>query len=129
MTPDLLATLLDEANQAPDHSVRAALARADGQPHPRIAALAAHLTAVKQDVWAAVSAVTGTTAPPADAGLTRLMTWEVGAVRALPLGSLSLSVNHAGATSTVAELLRALARHTLWHAGQMAALANRPRLA
>ncbi|PTA68951.1 hypothetical protein [Deinococcus arcticus] len=123
MTPDLLATLLDAANHAPTHSVRAALVRVDGQPHPRVAALSAHLRAVKYDGWARVAAVGGPV-PPEDAGLTRLMAWEVAAARALPPELLLRALVPAG--PTVQDALMALARHTVWHAGQIAALARRP---
>ena len=131
---DALATLLDEANQHPWESVRSALAGAEGQPHPRIAALASHLTATKRSYWTLISAaanVGGNTVspPPDDAGLTRLMDWEVAAARALPESALSLLVTHSGTPLTVSELLRLNARHTAWHAGQIAALARRERSA
>ncbi len=126
MTPDLLAALLDDANHSPAHSVRAALARVDGQPHPRVAALTAHLRAVKHETWVAVTAAAGQAPPPDDAGLTRLMAWEVTAARALPPGALALPLGSTG--PTVQDALLALVRHTVWHAGQIAALARRPLL-
>ena len=128
-SPAALATLLDEANQHPWESVRSALAGADGQPHPRIAALASHLTATKRAYWTLISAAATVSPPPDDAGLTRLMEWEVAAARALPESALSLLVTHSGTPLTVAELLRLNARHTAWHAGQIAALARRERSA
>ncbi|UQN04921.1 DinB family protein [Deinococcus sp. QL22] len=131
---DALATLLDEANQHPWESVRSALAGAEGQPHPRIAALASHLTATKRAYWTLISGVASAGSntvppPPGDAGLTRLMAWEVAAARALPESALSLLVTHSGTPLTVSELLRLNARHTAWHAGQIAALARRERSA
>ena len=133
-SPAALATLLDEANHHPWDSVRSALAGADGQPHPRIAALASHLTATKRAYWTLIAAAAHAGAspvppPPGDAGLTRLMEWEVAAARALPESALSLTVIHSGLTVTVSELLRLNARHTAWHAGQIAALARRERSA
>jgi hypothetical protein len=124
-----LATLLDEANHAPWESVRAALATIDGQPHPRVGWLTSHLSATKREYWTLISGATGSPAPDDDAGLTRLMAWEVGAARGLSAGALAQSVQHGGQTLTVAELLRLNARHTTWHAGQIAALAGRVRLA
>ncbi|MFB9991814.1 hypothetical protein ACFFLM_07515 [Deinococcus oregonensis] len=125
-----LATLLEEANQHPWESVRSALAGADGQPHPRIAALASHLTATKREYWTLIAGVANTVSPPPDdAGLTRLMAWEVEAARALPESALGLLVTHSGTPLTVSELLRLNARHTAWHAGQIAALARRERSA
>ena len=126
---DALATLLDEANQHPWESVRSALAGAEGQPHPRIAALASHLTATKRLYWTLISTVAAVPPPPDDAGLTRLMDWEVAAARALPESALSLLVTHSGTPLTVSELLRLNARHTAWHAGQIAALTRRERSA
>lgn len=131
---DALATLLEEANQHPWDSVRSALADVEGQPHPRIAALASHLTATKRQYWtliaAAANAGGNTVPPPPDgAGLTRLMEWEVAAARALPESVLSLLVTHSGTPLSVSELLRLNARHTAWHAGQIAALARRERSA
>lgn len=133
-SPDALATLLDEANHHPWESVRSALAGTDGQPHPRIAALASHLTATKRQYWtliaeAAKNEPAAVLPPPDDAGLTRLMAWEVAAARALPESVLALIVTHSGTPLTVSELLRLNARQTAWHAGQMAALARRERSA
>ncbi|GHF55521.1 hypothetical protein HNQ07_003345 [Deinococcus metalli] len=129
MTPDDLAGLLDEANHDPWESVSSALATIDGQPHPRVGWLTTHLRATKHESWTAIAAATGTPAPPDDAGLTRLMAWEVGAARALSPQALDTAVEHAGRAFTVAGLLRVNARHTAWHAGQIAALASRDRRA
>ncbi|CAM3848783.1 DinB family protein [Deinococcus frigens] len=126
---DDLATLLDEANHAPWESVRAALATIDGQPHPRVGWLTGHLSATKRDYWTLVAAATGTPAPDDAAGLTRLMAWEVDAARALSADALQTRLTHSDESMTVSELLRLNARHTAWHAGQIAALANPARLA
>ena len=124
-----LATLLDEANHAPWESVRAALGGVEGQPHPRIGWLTTHLTVTKREYWGLIAAATGAPTPPDEYGLTRLMAWEVEAARALDAGALARSVTHAGERLDVAGLLRLNARHTTWHAGQIAALADRPRTA
>jgi hypothetical protein len=128
-SPHALSMLLDEANHHPWDSVRSALAGADGQPHPRIAALASHLTATKRQYWTLIAEAASVLPPPDDAGLTRLMAWEVTAARALPESALALTVTHSGTPLTVSDLLRLNARHTAWHAGQMAALARRERSA
>jgi uncharacterized damage-inducible protein DinB len=126
---DALATLLDEANHAPWESVRAALTLIDGQPHPRVGWLTSHLSATKRDFWAQIAAATSTPAPDDAAGLSRLMAWEVDAARALDTDALQTRLTHSGQDMTVAELLRLNARHTAWHAGQIAALAKPVRLA
>ena len=71
MTPEDLSTLLDEANHHPWESVKAALSKVDGQPHPRIGWLTTHLTETKRIYWTLVAEVTGILPPPGDAGLTR----------------------------------------------------------
>jgi hypothetical protein len=128
-TPGQLAALLDEAAHAPGHSVRTALSGVEGQPHPRIGALTSALAVTKRDVWTVIAAVTGTPSPPDELGLTRLMIWEVGATHALSDGALAQSLTYAGQEMRVTELLRLNARQTVWHAGQIAALADRPRSA
>ncbi|MBB5233625.1 hypothetical protein [Deinococcus budaensis] len=125
LTPADLARLLGEAHEGPHYSVRAALALADGQPPPRIAALVAGLTARKRTLWTAVAGVTGTPPPPDDAGLTRLAAWEQEAARALRPGDLALRLDG----RTVADGLLEHVRETLWTAGQIAAHAGRVRLA
>ena len=129
MTPEDLATLLDEANHAPWESVRSALEKMDGQPHPRIGWLTAHLTQTKRTYWQLVAAATHTSPPPDDLGLTRLMTWEVGAARHLSPADLMAALSYGDQPWTVEALLRLNARHTVWHAGQIAALARQARLA
>ncbi|WP_412029710.1 hypothetical protein [Deinococcus yunweiensis] len=129
MTPDELAILLDEANHDPWESAQTAVALIDGQPHPRVGWLTTHLRATKYEYWTLIAAATGSAAPPDDAGLTRLMTWEVQAARSLGTDALDVTVEHAGRTFTVAGLLRMNARHTAWHAGQIAALAPTERRA
>lgn len=128
MTPEDLATLLDEANHAPWESVRSALAMVDGQPHPRIGWLTMHLAETKRNYWAVIAAATGCPTPPDDLGLTRLMAWEVEATRQLAPAALGLPQTYQEG-GTVASLVRLNARHTVWHAGQIAALAKRERLA
>ncbi len=125
LTPADLARLLRDAQEGPHYSVRAALALADGQPPPRIAALIAGLTARKRALWAEIAAATRTPPPPDDAGLTRLAAWEAGAAAALTPEHLRQRV---GGRPTE-ELLLEHVREVLWTAGQIAAHANRVRLA
>ena len=63
------------------------------------------------------------------AGLSALMAWEVEAVRVLTPAQLAARLTHAGADLSVADLIRLNARHTAWHAGQIAALKPRTRMA
>lgn len=124
-----LALLLDEANHAPWESVRSALEGVEGQPHPRVGWLVSHLAQMKREYWTKVAQAAGSPPPPDDAGLTRLMAWEVEQARSLTDAQLARSVTHSGEVFTVSQLLRLNARHTAWHAGQIAALAGRVRSA
>lgn len=123
MTPDDLATLLDEADHHPWESVRAARLTAAGETHPRVSWLVAHLTDTKRDSWTLIKDAAAVPGPPPGADPTGLMVWEVEAARALPAPALHLRLTHAQASFTVAELLRLNPRHTARHAGQPAALA------
>ncbi|MHA0033658.1 hypothetical protein ACXXDK_01385 [Deinococcus sp. PESE-38] len=67
--------------------------------------------------------------PPDDAGLRRLMDWEVEQTRQLSPQQLSTELTYSEQVMTVAEVLRLNARHSVWHAGQLAALAGRVRSA
>lgn len=125
LQPQDLARLLEAAQSGPHYSIRAALALADGQPPPRIAGLVAGLTGSKRSLWAGIAQVTGTAAPPDDAGLTRLSAWEVEAVRALKPEHLLMRVQG----RVVADLLLEHLREVLWTAGQIAAQASRSRMA
>lgn len=129
MSSHAVATILQESNFDPWEGTQYALDSVEGQPHPRIAWLITHLTHTKREYWQAVADATGTPAPPDDAGLKRLMEWEVQAARNLPEAALNVTVQRNDRTFTVAELLRLNARHTTWHAGQIAALASRVRTA
>lgn len=124
-----LALLLDEANHAPWESVQSALSGIEGQPHPRVGWLVSHLAQTKRGYWTKVAQAVGSPPPPDDAGLTRLMGWEVEQARSLSDAQLARSVTHSGEVFTVSQLLRLNARHTSWHAGQIAMLAGRVRTA
>lgn len=120
-----LALLLHEANFAPWESVQSALGMGDGATHPRVGWLTAHLTQTKRAYWAAIAGATGCPPSPDDAGLRRLMAWEVEQTRRLSPEQLSTELTYSEQAMTVAELLRLNARHSVWHAGQLAALAGR----
>lgn len=127
------ADWLDSANHAPRFSVRGALLLVQGQPHPRVGWLLSQLRTHKLACWQEIAGALGTPPPPAGAGLERLMRWEVEQVRALPgeaFGrALSPTPPPAAAQGpgdqqqpTVAERLSLNVRHSLWLAGQIAAL-------
>ncbi|WP_157465356.1 hypothetical protein [Deinococcus apachensis] len=125
LQPQDLARLLEGAQNGPHYSIRAALSLVDGQPPPRIAGLVTGLTGSKRALWARIAQVTGTPAPPDDAGLTRLSEWEVQAVRTLKPEHLAVRVQG----RVMEDLLLEHVREVLWTAGQIAAHANRVRFA
>lgn len=122
LSSEALALLLDEANHAPWESVQSALAGLDGVRHHRVGWLVTHLTGTKRAYWAVIAAVTGVEPPPDAAALRDLMAWEVAQARRLTPEQLASPLTYSGTEMTVAELLRLNARHSLWHAGQLAAL-------
>lgn len=127
LTSHDLAALLDEANHHPWESLRAALVMAGDLSHPRGAWLLEHIAATKLEDWTLIAGAAPVPGPPLNADLPRLMVWEVEAARALPAPALNVTLTHAQTAFTVAELLRLNARHTVWHAGQLAALAAAER--
>lgn len=133
MTPPLtapqLAFLLDEAFQADWESLRSALNTADGQPHPRIGWLTQHLSVTKRGYWRTLADVLHTLPAPPELDLDALCRWEVQVVAMLTPAQLETPLEYSGSPMTVADLLRVNIRHTVWHAGQIAALGRAPRLA
>ena len=129
MTGADLALLLSEANRADWNSLASALGLADGQPPPRVGALVQHLSVTKRGHWEAVSGVLGLPAVPPELNLDGVCLWEVERAAALSPEQLATELEYAGKRLSVAELLRLNARHTVWHAGQIAALCSGPRLA
>ena len=124
-----LAALLDEAFQADWESLRAALNTVEGQPHPRIGWLTQHLSVTKRGYWQALADVLHTPPAPPDLDLDALCRWEVQTAATLTPAQLETPLEYSDAAMTVGDLLRVNIRHTVWHAGQIAALGRAPRLA
>lgn len=120
-----LCALLEEANFDPWESVSGALDLARGQVPPRVAWLTLHLAETKREYWRLIAALTNTPAPPAEGDLAALMRWELEAASRLGEAQLDLETEYSGRTLSVAALIRLNARHSAWHAGQIAALAGR----
>lgn len=125
LTGSDLAQLLASAMNGPHFSVRAALALADGQPPPRVAALVASLSSSKRALWMAVAAAASTPPPPDDAGLTRLAEWEQDTLRVLSGEGLVARLKHG---QTVRDVLLEHHRELLWTAGMIAAHAGASRV-
>ncbi|AZI43750.1 hypothetical protein EHF33_03245 [Deinococcus psychrotolerans] len=93
-------------------------------PSERSVWLLEHLRETKLEIWALCLAATDRPAPPASLSLLELCRWEVESARSLSAVELGTNAVHAGRTFDVSGLLRQSARHTVWHAGQLAALAS-----
>ena len=72
---------------------------------------------------------TNSPSPPPELNLDGLCQWEVQQAALLSPEVLAAPLTYSGARMSVAELLRLNARHTVWHAGQIAALSSGPKLA
>ncbi|ULH15036.1 DinB family protein [Deinococcus sp. KNUC1210] len=129
LTPAQLSRLLDEAFQADWESLHSALRTVEGQPHPRIGWLTQHLSVTKRGYWQALSEVLPTASAPPELDLDGLCRWEVAAAAALTPEQLKTPLTYSGTPMTVGDLLRVNIRHTVWHAGQIAALGRAPRMA
>ena len=138
----LVSQLLDEANHARWESLASALGMADGQPHPRVGRLVQHVSVTKRGYWEAIAAVlTGpqqsgprqpsdhALQPPPELDLNAVCLWEVQRAAVLSGEELQTTLTYSGKQMSVADLLRLNARHTVWHAGQIAALCSGPKLA
>ena len=139
----LVSRLLDEANHAHWESFASALGMADGQPHPRVGRLVQHVSVTKRGYWEAIAAAMATprqpqgqpspdqsslNQPPPELGLNAVCLWEVQRAAALSGEELQTTLIYSGKQMSVADLLRLNARHTVWHAGQIAALSSGPKL-
>ena len=140
----LASQLLDEANHARWESLASALGMADGQPHPRVGRLVQHVSVSKRGYWEAIAAAIATSRqpsdqpspdqlssdqPPPELNLNGVCLWEVQRAAALSDEQLTTVLTYSGRQMSVTELLRLNARHTVWHAGQIAALSSGPKLA
>lgn len=125
----LVSQLLDEADHARWESLASALGMADGQPHPRIGRLVQHISVSKRGYWEAIADALSVPGPPPELDLNGVCRWEVERAAGLGAGQLATVLTYCGRPLSVSELLRLNARHTVWHAGQIAALCSGPKLA
>ena len=112
--------LLWEANADAWESLGAATKNLES-PSGRVAWLLDHLRETKLEIWPLIAAVTRTAAP-LELPLPELCAWEVQAALSLSDEARRQRVVHSGRTFDVSGLLRQSARHTVWPAGQLAAL-------
>ncbi|GEM45403.1 hypothetical protein [Deinococcus cellulosilyticus] len=116
MTPRIseLCALLQEANFDPWESVSSVLHLTG----PRAERLKAHILETKQNDWKLIGSVVQVPLPPAD--LASMLEYELQVLRNLEDSSLDLPLQYCDREMTVAGMIRLSARHSVWHAGQMA---------
>ena len=116
MTPRImeLYTLLHEANFDPWESVSSVLHLTG----PRAERLQAHILETKRTYWRLIGEVIQL--PPLPDDLEDLMHCELEMVQNLEDPCLDLPLQYCNRDMTVSGLVRLSARHSVWHAGQMA---------
>lgn len=78
----------------------------------------AHILETKRMYWNLIREVCDLEPPPNT--LPELLQYELARVLELSATQRQLKIDYSKTTQTVADLIRLNARHTVWHAGQMA---------
>ncbi len=113
MTDELHLTLF-EANEHDWESVRSVINR----DTPRARRLLAHILETKHLYWTMIAAACDLEPPPM--GLEEIMRYELERVRRLTPEQRALTLEYSGKIISIAALVRLNARHSAWHAGQIA---------
>jgi uncharacterized damage-inducible protein DinB len=112
MNPDLYA-ILEEANFDAWESVQSILEHTG----ERANRLRAHILETKRTYWNLIRSACELPEPPET--LPELMHYELEVVEQLTPEQLEITLDY-GRTMTVAQLIHLSARHSVWHAGQIA---------
>jgi hypothetical protein len=113
VTDELALTLL-EANEHDWESVKSVMDR----DTPRARRLLAHILETKHLYWTIISDACDLEPPPME--LEAIMRYELEQVGSLTSLHRAIRLEYSGKTATIAELVRLNARHSAWHAGQIA---------
>jgi hypothetical protein len=113
MSSDLV-NLVSEANFDPWESVSSIL----GHKSERAERLRAHIVETKTIYWQLIASTLNLEPPPTN--LLDLMHYELRMTGLLTFEGLNLELEYSGRKMRVAELIRLSARHSVWHAGQIA---------
>jgi uncharacterized damage-inducible protein DinB len=116
MNPELRA-ILEEANFDIWESVQSIL-EYSGERADR---LRAHILETKRTYWNLIRTACDLPEPPET--LLEVMKYELEVVEQLTKAQLEIPLDY-GRTMTVAQLIRLSARHSVWHAGQIAFTTN-----
>jgi hypothetical protein len=113
VTDELYLTLL-EANEHDWESVRSVMDR----DTPRARRLLAHILETKHLYWTMISSACDLEPPMMELEL--IMRYELEQVARLTPAQRAITLEYSGKTVTIAALVRLNARHSAWHAGQIA---------
>ncbi len=113
MTDELHLTLF-EANEHDWESVRSVINR----DTPRARRLLAHILETKHLYWTVISSACHLEPPPT--ALDAIMRYELEQVVRLTPEQRAFTLEYSGRIMTIAALVRLNARHSAWHAGQIA---------
>jgi hypothetical protein len=108
-----LRTILEEANFDAWESVQSIL----GHTGERADRLRAHILETKRGYWNLIRTACALPEPPET--LLELMHYELEAVGQLTSAQLEIQLDY-GRSLSVVQLIRLSARHSVWHAGQIA---------
>jgi hypothetical protein len=112
--PDELEVMLYESNFDPWESVSSILAHAG----ERAIRLKAHILETKLMYWQLICSTLNLEPPPTS--LLELMHFECRVTALLSVEQLAVTLEYSGRELSVAALIRLSARHSVWHAGQIA---------
>ena len=112
--PDELLLTLQDANEHDWESVRSVIDR----DSPRARRLLAHIAETKRAYWMLIATACDLEPPPTE--LRAIMRYELERLPRLTPAQRALELEYSGKTMTVAALVRLNARHSAWHAGQIA---------
>ena len=111
---DELVELLNDSNFDPWESVSSIL----GQAGARSERLQAHILETKLIYWNLIATTLKLEQPPTT--LLELMHFEIKITTSLNLEQRNIRLEYSGRVMTVGALIRLSARHSVWHAGQIA---------
>ncbi len=120
----IYAELLQAANFDAWESVQRALDKMPDDPPERAQWLEQHILATKLEYAALITQALSWPSPPENLSrdLSALMTWEVEEVAALTPDNLEVELQYGQRKMTIGEVVSLNIRHSVWHAGQLAAV-------
>lgn len=118
---------LQAANFDPWESVQSVLEKLPESPPEHARWLVRHILETKLEYASLIAGALSRCGPPEGitSDLSSIMAWEVREAETLTPTDLTQPLRYCQRTMTVGEVLSLNARHSVWHAGQLAALLGR----